>query len=83
VVAVSPFVGGRSIKGPTEAFCAWAGIATGAAGVAAAYAGVAGALVADEPAPGPHLVTDTLMRDTGDMRQLARKILEFGSTLER
>jgi LPPG:FO 2-phospho-L-lactate transferase len=83
VVAVSPFVGGRSVKGPTEAFCAWAGIAPSAAGVAAAYAGVADALVADEPAPGPHLVTDTLMPDTPAMRQLARKILEFGSTLER
>jgi LPPG:FO 2-phospho-L-lactate transferase len=83
VVAVSPFVDGRSIKGPTEAFCAWAGIATNAAGVAAAYAGVADALVADEPAPGPHLVTDTLMADVDGMRQLARKILEFGSTLER
>ncbi len=83
VVAVSPFVGGRSIKGPTEAFCAWAGIATSPAGVAAAYAGVADALVADEPAPGPHLVTDTLMADPDGMRQLARKILEFGSSLER
>ena len=37
VVAVSPFVGGRSVKGPTEAFCAQAGIETSATGVAAAY----------------------------------------------
>ena len=27
VVAVSPFVGGRAVKGPTEAFCEYAGIA--------------------------------------------------------
>ena len=38
VVAVSPFVGGRSLKGPTEAFCEQAGIEPSAAGVAAAYA---------------------------------------------
>ncbi len=39
VVAVSPFVGGRAVKGPTEAFCAQAGIEPSAAGIVAAYAG--------------------------------------------
>ena len=34
VVAVSPFVGGRSLKGPTDAFCDAAGIERSAAGVA-------------------------------------------------
>jgi LPPG:FO 2-phospho-L-lactate transferase len=79
VVAVSPFVSGHSIKGPTEHFCAWAGIETSAAGVARAYAGVADAVVADEA--GADLTVDTLMNDLDDMRQLARKILEFGRTL--
>lgn len=83
VVAVSPFVGGRSLKGPTGHFCAWAGLEPSAAGIAAAYAGVADAVVADEPAPGPHLVTGTLMADTDAMRRLARKILEFGGSLDR
>jgi LPPG:FO 2-phospho-L-lactate transferase len=84
VVAVSPFVGGRSIKGPSEHFCAWAQIQTSAAGIAAAYGDVIDAVVADEPAGDlPHLVTDTLMDDTAAMRQLARKILHFGSTLAR
>ena len=32
VVAVSPFVDGHSVKGPSEAFCAHAGIETSAAG---------------------------------------------------
>jgi LPPG:FO 2-phospho-L-lactate transferase len=83
VVAVSPFVDGRSVKGPSELFCAWAGIETSAAGVATAYAGVVDAVVADEPVAGlPHLVLDTLMDDTERMRHLARKILEFGRTLE-
>jgi LPPG:FO 2-phospho-L-lactate transferase len=83
VVAVSPFVDGRSLKGPSDHFCAWAGIETSAAGIAAAYAGVADAVVADEPAPGQHLVTDTLMPEVAAMRQLARKILEFGGSLAR
>jgi LPPG:FO 2-phospho-L-lactate transferase len=83
VVAVSPFVDGRSVKGPTEHFCAWAGIETTAAGIASAYADVIDAVVADEPVTGlPHLVLDTLMDGTDSMRQLARKILDFGRTLE-
>ena len=83
VVAVSPFVDGRSVKGPSEHFCAWAGIETSAAGIARAYADVVDGVVADEPAGElPHLVADTLMDGPGRMRQVARKILEFGRTLE-
>src|ERR1700742_145797 len=33
VVAVSPFVGGAVLKGPTDAFCDWTGIEKSAAGV--------------------------------------------------
>jgi LPPG:FO 2-phospho-L-lactate transferase len=82
VVAVSPFVGGRSVKGPSEHFCAWAGIQPSATGIARAYADVVDAVVADEPAGElPQLVTDTLMEDIEGMRQLARKILDFGGSL--
>jgi LPPG:FO 2-phospho-L-lactate transferase len=82
VVAVSPFVDGRSLKGPTEHFCAWAGIETSAAGIARAYADVVDAVVADEPAAGlPHLVADTRMDSLDRMRQVARKILDFGRNL--
>jgi LPPG:FO 2-phospho-L-lactate transferase len=82
VLAVSPFVGGRSVKGPTEQFCAWADIEPSAAGVARAYAGVIDAMVADEEVEGlPCLVTDTLL-DTPDRRRgLAEIILEFGRNL--
>jgi LPPG:FO 2-phospho-L-lactate transferase len=81
-VAVSPFVDGRSVKGPTESFCAWAGIERSAGGIAGAYAGAIDGLVADEPVPAlPHLVVDTLMEDVDRMRQLARKILDFGNSL--
>jgi LPPG:FO 2-phospho-L-lactate transferase len=82
VVALSPFVDGRSVKGPTEHFCAWAGIETSASGIARAYAGVIDGVVADEPVEElPSLVTDTLMTDLGRMRQMARTILEFGASL--
>ena len=84
VVAVSPFVDGRPVKGPTEAFCAWAGIETSAAGVARAYRGVLDGIVADEPVEGlPCLVTDTLMDDPERRRALAQKIVEFGKNLAR
>ena len=39
VVAVSPFVGGHAVKGPTESFCAQAGIEASAAGIVAPTAG--------------------------------------------
>src|SRR5918999_1815221 len=64
VVAVSPFVGGRSLKGPTEHFCSWAGIDLDAGGIAQVYAGLIDGLVADEPAGGVRCrVTTTLMDD--------------------
>jgi LPPG:FO 2-phospho-L-lactate transferase len=84
VVAVSPFVGGRSVKGPSEHFCAWAGIEVSAAGVAGAYAGVVDGMVADEPVDSlPSLVADTLMDGPERMRDVARKIVEFGCSLAR
>jgi LPPG:FO 2-phospho-L-lactate transferase len=82
VVALSPFVGGRSVKGPTEAFCAWAGIETSAAGIARVYADVVDGLVADEPVEGlPGVVTDTLMPDLAAMRRVAREVLQLGEAL--
>ena len=82
VVALSPFVGGRSVKGPSEHFCAWAEIETSAPGIARAYSGFIDGVVADEPVDGlPALVTDTLMSDVPGMRQVARRILDFGRSL--
>jgi LPPG:FO 2-phospho-L-lactate transferase len=79
VVAVSPFVGGRSLKGPSEHFCEWAGVETSATGIAGAYGDVLDGVVADEPAAGvPCHVTDTLMDDLDRMRALAREVLRFG-----
>jgi LPPG:FO 2-phospho-L-lactate transferase len=82
VVAVSPFVGGRAVKGPTDLFSEQAGIATSATGIAGAYGDVLDGIVADEPARGPaELVTDTLMRAPDDRERLARELLEFASSL--
>ena len=82
VVAVSPFVGGRSIKGPTEPFCEQAGIELSAAGIAHAYGDVIEGVIADEPSgAAAELVTDTLM-DTPEARgRLAREVLDFAASL--
>ncbi len=87
VVAVSPFVAGRSVKGPTEAFCEQAGIELSAAGVARAYAELLDGIVSDEEldsGPGaapPSLVTDTLMDSADDRARLAREVLDFAGSL--
>ena len=82
VVAVSPFVGGRSLKGPTLAFCEHAGIAPSAAGVASTYAEVIDGIVADEPVEGlPGLVTDTLLDTAEDRARVAREVVDFAAAL--
>ena len=82
VVAVSPFVGGRSLKGPTVAFCEHAGIEPSAAGVASAYAEVIDGIVADEAVEGlPGLVTDTLLESAEDRARLAREVIDFAISL--
>jgi LPPG:FO 2-phospho-L-lactate transferase len=87
VVAVSPFVGGRSVKGPTEAFCQQAGIEPSAAGVARAYVDVLDGIVSDESLDGgpgavpPAFVTDTLMDGAEDRARLARELLDFADSL--
>jgi LPPG:FO 2-phospho-L-lactate transferase len=82
VVAVSPFVGGRSVKGPSEHFCEWAGVPLSAEGIARVYEDVVDGVVADEPVDGiACLVTDTLM-DTGERRrQVAGEVVVFGQSL--
>ena len=82
VIAVSPFVGGHAIKGPTEDFCLSAGIELSAQGIAEAYRDVIDGVVADEPVEGvPALVTDTLMSDADTRSALARKTLDFADSL--
>jgi LPPG:FO 2-phospho-L-lactate transferase len=82
VVTVSPFVGGRSLKGPTLAFCEHAGIESTAAGVAGAYSEVIDGIVADEAVEGlPGIVTDTLLDSAEDRARVAREVLDFADSL--
>jgi LPPG:FO 2-phospho-L-lactate transferase len=70
VVAVSPFVGGHAVKGPTDAFVAQAGLPLGAEGVVRAYAGAIDGLVADR-----------LMDTPAARRRVARITLDFAASL--
>jgi LPPG:FO 2-phospho-L-lactate transferase len=82
VVAVSPFVGGRSVKGPTELFFEQAGLERGAAGMVSAYEGLLDGVVADEPVQGlPGLETDTVMDSPLARRRVAEETLEFARRL--
>ena len=82
VVAVSPFVGGEVLKGPTRLFCEHAGIEASAAGLLHAYAGLLDGLVADEPVEGTAaLEIDTLMDTAQRRRDVAEKTLEFAGSL--
>jgi LPPG:FO 2-phospho-L-lactate transferase len=86
VVAVSPVVGGRVLKGPTEAFMAWAGAPPDARGVAALYGDLLDGLVCDEEDPGvdvPALVTETLLDTPSARERVARETLEFALGLAR
>lgn len=87
VVAVSPFVAGQVVKGPTERFMQALGRPSTAAGVASLYAGLIDAMVVDEddpdPPPGeiPTLATATLMEGGAGRARLARIVLDFAASL--
>jgi LPPG:FO 2-phospho-L-lactate transferase len=87
VVAVSPFVAGEVVKGPTERFMAAVGRPSTAAGVASLYTGLIDAMVVDEadpdPPPGdiPSLAVPTLMEGAAGRARLARIVLDYASEL--
>jgi LPPG:FO 2-phospho-L-lactate transferase len=87
VVAVSPYVAGRVLKGPTAVFMAAVGRPSNAAGVASLYAGLIDGMVCDpeDPDPPPDgvrvLGRSTLMEGRGGRRELAERTLEFASSL--
>ena len=83
VVAVSPLVRGRVVKGPTDAFMAWAGHPLSSDGIVEHYRGLLDGLVADERADSaPTLVTDVDMADADARRRVARETLAFAAALE-
>jgi LPPG:FO 2-phospho-L-lactate transferase len=82
VVAVSPLVRGRIVKGPTEPFMRWAGRPLSSSGIAACYEGLLDGLLADEPSDVvPVLLTEVLMRDPPARTRLASEALRFAHGL--
>jgi LPPG:FO 2-phospho-L-lactate transferase len=87
VVAVSPYVAGAVVKGPTERFMAAVGRPSTAAGVASLYAGLIDAMVVDEgdpdppPAEIPTQAAPTLMDSAAARARLARIVLDLAASL--
>jgi LPPG:FO 2-phospho-L-lactate transferase len=87
VVAVSPYVAGQVVKGPTDRFMEGIGRPTTAAGVASLYAGLIDGMVVDEgdpdppPAEIPTLAAPTLMEGAAGRLRLARIVLDYAATL--
>ena len=87
VLAVSPYVAGTVVKGPTDRFMEGIGRPTTAAGVASLYAGLIDAMVVDEgdpdppPAEIPTLAVPTLMEGAAGRVRLARIVLDYAATL--
>jgi LPPG:FO 2-phospho-L-lactate transferase len=82
VVAVSPIVGGRVLKGPTEAFMAFAALALSADGIADFYGSLLDGIVADENVGRlASLRTDTRMDDAAARVRLAEETLAFAQAL--
>jgi LPPG:FO 2-phospho-L-lactate transferase len=81
VVAVSPIVGGRAIKGPLATMIPQlAGVPASAAAIAAHYPGLRGIVIErGDSVPGMRSCeTDTVMLDAAGSERLARATLELG-----
>ena len=91
VVAVSPVVGGRALKGPTAKIMRELGLESDVASIAQHYQGLIDGLVIDvqdehvaatiERGGIPVAVTNTVMKDLDDRVQLAREVLDFAESL--
>jgi LPPG:FO 2-phospho-L-lactate transferase len=82
VVAVSPLVGGKVIKGPTDEFMLWSGQPLSSDGIAAIYAGVIDGLVADERTASVPVLETSVLMDTPEARtRLAVDTLRFAEAL--
>ena len=89
VVAVSPIIGGRAVKGPIAKMMNEMGISPSSAEVAAYYGSLLGGFVADvqdedavRELPLPVHTTRTLMRNLTDRERLAREVLSFADQLK-
>jgi LPPG:FO 2-phospho-L-lactate transferase len=87
VVAVSPYVAGAVVKGPTDRFMQALNRPTTAAGVASLYAGLIDGMVVDEGDPDPPpvevatLAAATLMEGPSGRARVARIVLDYATSL--
>jgi LPPG:FO 2-phospho-L-lactate transferase len=82
VVAVSPIVEHKVLKGPTAEFMRWSGLPPNSAGVAAGYGELLDGLIADDRAASvPVLETSVLMDTIASRRAVAQRALEFALAL--
>lgn len=83
VVAVSPLVGGKAVKGPTAKLMEELGVPVTNAAIAAHYAGLIDALLIDTGDAAPQGVkvarTDTLMRSAEDRARVAKAALALAA----
>ena len=87
VAAVSPIIGGQTVKGPAAKMYAELGVRPSALAVARHYQGLLSAFIFDrqdsdlqmqiEALGLRALATDSLMRDAGDRMRLAIEVIEF------
>jgi LPPG:FO 2-phospho-L-lactate transferase len=87
VVAVSPYVAGQVVKGPTERFMQAVGRPSDAAGVASLYEGLLDGMLVDEADPDPPpaglraRATSVLMEGPEGRERVAREALDFATEL--
>ncbi|MGH2906842.1 MAG: 2-phospho-L-lactate transferase CofD family protein [Solirubrobacterales bacterium] len=87
LIAVSPFVGGEVLKGPTAKFLTAAGAAPNPQGaldfLQAATGGAIDGFVGDEPVTGiAHHLTDVRMSDTDEQRKVAAEVIRYGRSFQ-
>lgn len=87
VVAVSPLVEGKAVKGPTAKLMSELGLDVTNAAVGEHYAGLLDAMLVhgDDAAPAGIAVAraDTLMRDLKDRTRVAQAVLDLANSLRR
>jgi LPPG:FO 2-phospho-L-lactate transferase len=90
VVAVSPIIGGRAVKGPTAKIMGEMGLAVNTPSIVAHYRGLIDGLVIDRAdaaddseANMPIMATPTMMKTLADRDRLAGDVLSFAEQLAR
>jgi LPPG:FO 2-phospho-L-lactate transferase len=89
IVAVSPLIGGKAVKGPAGKILSELRLPPTPATIAGHYGRLLDGLVIDRADAGqaaalgrlPFLLTDTLMRDEADRRRLGAEVLTFARSL--